>query len=36
VADVFASADERWMSYAQAQGLVSGDPATFATQIAWW
>jgi len=30
VADVFASADERWMSYAQAQGLVSGEPATFA------
>jgi molybdate transport system substrate-binding protein len=30
VADVFASADERWMSYAQTQGLVSGDPAMFA------
>jgi molybdate transport system substrate-binding protein len=30
VADVFASADERWMSYAQNQGLVSGDPAMFA------
>ena len=30
VADVFASADERWMGYAQAQGLVAGEPATFA------
>jgi len=30
VADVLASADERWMSYAKAQGLVSGEPATFA------
>jgi molybdate transport system substrate-binding protein len=30
VADVFASADERWMSYAQAQGLVAGEPLTFA------
>src|SRR5215471_1353292 len=29
-ADVFASADERWMSYAKAQGLVDGDPSTFA------
>ena len=30
VADVFASADERWMSYARAQGLLAGDPSTFA------
>ena len=30
VADVLASADERWMSYAKAQGLVSGEPVTFA------
>ena len=30
VADLYASADERWMSYAQAQGLVAGDPAMFA------
>jgi molybdate transport system substrate-binding protein len=30
VADVFASADERWMSYAQAQGLVAGEPSMFA------
>ena len=29
-ADVFASADERWMAYATARGLVSGDPAIFA------
>jgi molybdate transport system substrate-binding protein len=30
VADLFASADERWMGYAKAQGLVEGDPSTFA------
>jgi molybdate transport system substrate-binding protein len=30
VADVFASADDRWMSYARAQGLVSGEPTVFA------
>jgi molybdate transport system substrate-binding protein len=30
VADLFASADERWMGYAKAQGLVDGDPSTFA------
>jgi molybdate transport system substrate-binding protein len=29
-ADVFASADERWMAYARERGLVSGDPAIFA------
>jgi molybdate transport system substrate-binding protein len=29
-ADLYASADERWMSYAKAQGLVDGDPMTFA------
>src|SRR5262245_22395260 len=30
VADVFASADERWMSFAQSKGLVAGEPALFA------
>ena len=30
VADVFASADERWMTYAAVHGLVTGDPSTFA------
>jgi len=29
-ADVFASADERWMSYVRERGLVSSEPATFA------
>jgi molybdate transport system substrate-binding protein len=29
-ADVFASADERWMAHAVERGLVSGRPATFA------
>jgi len=29
-ADVFASADERWMGYASAKGLVRGDPVVFA------
>jgi molybdate transport system substrate-binding protein len=28
-ADVFASADERWMSYAKDHGLVSGEPSMF-------
>jgi molybdate transport system substrate-binding protein len=30
VADVFASADERWMSAVQASGLLAGDASTFA------
>ena len=30
VADVFASADERWMGYAQAHGLLAADPSMFA------
>jgi len=30
VADLFASADERWMGYAKTQGLVEGDAMTFA------
>jgi len=29
-ADVFASADERWMAYAMERGLLSGAPAVFA------
>lgn len=29
-ADVFASADQRWMSYAMEKGLVAGDPTIFA------
>ena len=29
-ADVFASADERWMSAVQARGLLAGDPSLFA------
>jgi molybdate transport system substrate-binding protein len=29
-ADVFASADQRWMSYAQEHTLVEGDPQVFA------
>jgi molybdate transport system substrate-binding protein len=29
-ADVFASADQRWMSYASEKGLVAGESATFA------
>jgi molybdate transport system substrate-binding protein len=29
-ADVFASADERWMSYARDHGLVDGDASIFA------
>jgi len=29
-ADVFATADERWMRYAVARGLVAGEPAVFA------
>jgi molybdate transport system substrate-binding protein len=29
-ADVFASADQRWMSYAAEKGLVAGDGAIFA------
>lgn len=29
-ADVFASADERWMAHAQTGGLVAGAPAVFA------
>ncbi len=29
-ADVFASADERWMNYARERGLLSGEPAVFA------
>jgi molybdate transport system substrate-binding protein len=29
-ADLFASADERWMSYAKDHGLLSGEPAIFA------
>jgi molybdate transport system substrate-binding protein len=28
-ADVFATADQRWMSYAQEHGLVAGDPQVF-------
>ncbi len=28
-ADVFASADERWMTYARDRGLIDGDAATF-------
>jgi len=30
IADVFASADERWMAHAVERGLVSGEPAVFA------
>ena len=30
VADVFASADERWMGVAQSHGLLAGDPSKFA------
>jgi molybdate transport system substrate-binding protein len=30
VADVFASADDRWMSVARARGLLAGDPSMFA------
>ena len=30
VADVFASADERWMSAVQSSGLLAGDASTFA------
>jgi len=30
VADVFASADERWMGVARSHGLLAGDPAKFA------
>ena len=29
-ADVFASADQRWMNYAQEHSLVEGDPQVFA------
>lgn len=29
-ADVFASADQRWMDYAKEKGLVEGDPTIFA------
>jgi molybdate transport system substrate-binding protein len=29
-ADVFASADQRWMSYAQEHGLIEGNPEIFA------
>jgi molybdate transport system substrate-binding protein len=29
-ADVFASADERWMTYAREHSLIAGDPAIFA------
>src|SRR5882762_10399464 len=29
-ADVFASADERWMAYARERGFLSGEPVTFA------
>jgi molybdate transport system substrate-binding protein len=29
-ADVFASADQRWMTYAQEHALVEGDPQVFA------
>ena len=29
-ADVFASADERWMDYAKKRGLLSGEPTIFA------
>lgn len=29
-ADVFASADQRWMTYAQEHGLIEGDPQLFA------
>ncbi len=29
-ADVFASADERWMAYVRERGLVSGEPVLFA------
>ena len=30
VADLFASADERWMGYVSARGLLAGDPVLFA------
>ena len=30
-ADVFASADERWMTFVKDSGLVAGDPRVFAT-----
>jgi molybdate transport system substrate-binding protein len=29
-ADVFASADERWMEYAKQHGLIEGEPVSFA------
>ncbi len=29
-ADVFASADERWIAYASTRGLLAGEPALFA------
>jgi len=29
-ADVFASADEQWMSYAREHGLIAGEPRVFA------
>ena len=29
-ADVFASADQRWMDYAAARGLIDGEPVVFA------
>ena len=29
-ADVFASADQRWMSYATEKGLIGGEPSVFA------
>jgi molybdate transport system substrate-binding protein len=30
MADLFATADERWMAYAKERGLLSGEPALFA------
>ena len=30
MADVFASADERWMGYARDHGLLAGEPSVFA------
>jgi molybdate transport system substrate-binding protein len=32
-ADVFASADQRWMQYARQKGLVAGTPVEFARNI---
>ncbi len=32
-ADVFASADQRWMTYAQEHTLVEGDPQVFARNL---